>query len=198
MSAAAGRAGAGASPDAGPAGGIAAPALAGHQRRLLEMLRRGAGAEAGDEPYLHAVAGSTHLDLLREVILWWRCVGIRRACPLTGRLLDRLGTFDEVVGEFVAEWKISPFVERLGAEFLAWAARRPEPLVASLAAFEHALLSAKAGDPAERTVDWRHPPEEVLAAILLGADLPAEDGPWHTVVSADRRGLFEVVPAPSE
>src|SRR5438270_1140770 len=126
-----------------------------HQRRMLKLMR--SEVSTCDDPYFLAVAESSHLAVLREIALWWRVVGVERYAPLTARLLKANGTLEEEVAEYARGRNVSPFVERLGQEFLRVLSRR-EGLLGSVARFEYALHRVRGGDGRRFLVRWQSDP----------------------------------------
>lgn len=167
--------------------------LATVQRGLRDLLRGRPMVER--HPYLADVAASDRLDLLREIVLWWRAFGLERTSPLTAALLKRHGRFDETVSRFVVEQSISPYVEQLGEAFAAAHRDDPDELVATVASFEWALMRVKRGDPGTYEVDWPAEPYAVLHGLLMGRQLPSGSpgrAAYRTVVSAAVAGHFTV------
>lgn len=163
------------------------------QRGLRELVRTGATASA--DPYLAEVAASDRLTLVRDVILWWRTLGVQRGCPLTSRLLVRRNVLDETVSRFVAARAISPYVEDLAQQFVTWLAGHEEDeLQLAVASFERALMRVKRGDSSRYVVEWPAEPYAVMAALLSSEPLPGgTEEPRWTVISADLPRSFEVV-----
>lgn len=166
--------------------------LAATQRGLRDLLRDGVARKSSE--YLDAVAGSERLTLQRELLVWWRMVGIERSCPLVATLLKRRGRFDDTVSAFVAEYRISPYVEQLAEAFVAYLRADADPLVATLAQFEHALRRVRAGEQHEFVVAWPVEPYATMASLLRGEPLAEEavGGSFVTVMSAAIPGHFRV------
>src|SRR2546430_17476346 len=63
------------------------------QRGLLDLVKN-RGSATGD-PYLHRVANSRQLAMVRKIALWWRAVSLEAQCRLTaGGLIEiSLGLF---------------------------------------------------------------------------------------------------------
>lgn len=169
--------------------------LARHQRKILRLIKSTYDGSDDDDPYIRSLAGSKNLELVREISTWWRMVGIQQSCTLTPRLLKELGTFEPTVQEFVRDWKISPFVEHLADAFLEAMGRHRDPLVASVARFELALIRVKKGDSSEYLIDWERDPRPVLASLLGNGSLDKDGEParYRTVVSREIPELFRVV-----
>jgi hypothetical protein len=168
------------------------------QRRLLALIKGSAGVTDADEPYLHQVASSDELTLAREIVLWWRAFQVERYCVLTAAVLKRREVFDAAISDFVRTHQFSPFIETLGQAFLAAMSTHPDPLVASVASFELALVRVKQGDRATYVVDWDVEPYAVLDELLTGrraADVETA-GRYRTITSTQLPRLFEVVQIP--
>jgi hypothetical protein len=169
--------------------------LAAVQRGLSELIRT--GATASDDPYVRGLAGSDRVELLREIVLWWRTFGVQRACPLTSRLLLRRGRLELAVDDFVAGNSISPYIEDLAQAFVDVHREDDDPLVAAVASFEAAVIRVKRGDIRRHVIEWPDEPYGVLAALLANEPLPSASGtPAWTIVGADIPGRFQVVPEP--
>ena len=148
--------------------------LAQLQRGLLCLMKDRAAPRV-DDPYLQRVAESRELAMAREVAIWWRKLGLESYCVFTSRLLKRLGLFDELAESFFCRTAVSPFIEKLGADFLAEQSDHPDSLVASMARFELALVRVKQGDAREYQVDWNSNPESVFQALFQDLELPAAE-----------------------
>jgi hypothetical protein len=160
----------------------------------LHDLLRGKPISQGDD-YLDDVRASDRLDLLREIVEWWRVFGVERTAPLTARLLKRRGRFDEAVSRFVAEQRMSPYLEEIGERFAANARKDPDALVAAVASFEWAFMRVKRGDGEAHSVPWPVEPYAVLEALISGGPLPSipSGGPsFLTRISSEIRGTFVV------
>jgi hypothetical protein len=169
--------------------------LATVQRGLSELVRT--GATASDDPYVRGVVGSDRVELVREIVLWWRTFGVQRACPLTSRLLSRRGRLERAVDEFVAGNSISPYIEDLARAFVDVHRTDDDPLVAAVASFEGAVIRVKRGDTRRHVVAWPEEPYGVLAALMGNGDMPdAPAAPYWTVIGAEIPGWFEVVAEP--
>lgn len=169
--------------------------LAKQQRELRALIKQGPSAASGD-PYIDAVAGSAHLDVLREMILSWRRFDIERSCRLTATLLKQRGLFDEAVEHFTATADISPFVERLAEAFLEQTSRRQDPLLAAVARLELYLTKVKSGDPGDYTVEWPTDPHVVLMQLANGKRLDNETTavPHRMFISHRYSGLVRTCP----
>jgi hypothetical protein len=162
------------------------------QRGLAEVIRTGA-TTSGDE-YVRSVVGSDRVDLLREIVLWWRTFGVQRACPLTSRLLLRQDRLDGVVAQFVADHSISPYIEDLAQTFVDSLRQDDDSLVAAVASFEAAIIRVKRGNRDRHVIEWPTEPYGVLGALLGDGPLPPPTGAsaW-TIVSAELPRRFEVL-----
>jgi len=165
------------------------------QTTLQQLVRGSYEVSPGDEPYIRAVAMSPHLTMVREVVRWWRAYGVGRFCVLTATLLKRRGVFEATISDFVRSEAITPYAEELGELFLTYASRSSEPLLASVAQFELALVRAKKGDRTQWTIAWPCDPHAVLLWLTAPpvADLKAAAGVYATIVSRSRPDMFEVV-----
>jgi hypothetical protein len=169
--------------------------LAGLQTRLLGMVKGRYRPEASEDPYIRRLAGSTHLSLVREIAGWWRGVAIETNCPLTTAVLRRPGVFDEAVRRFTSRPDVSPFYEQQAGLFLEEMSRHDDPLIASVASFERAVLDVRVfGQGGRQVVEWEHDPYAVLASLTLGTPLDEERcrGRYRTVISPDLPGIFRV------
>src|SRR5207247_1956342 len=113
--------------------------LATLQRQLRNLITASDSPGADAEPYIRTVADSTQLALMQEIIAWWRAYDLERYCVLTTALLKQLGLFEATVQAFIRQQRISPFIEVLGATFLAAMSTHSELRIATIARFELAL-----------------------------------------------------------
>ena len=168
--------------------------LATRQRQLRDLIK-GRGVPVDADPYVRDVATSPGLDMVREIVLWWRALGIERTCPLTAAVLKRRERFDAAVATFVRDHALTPYRDELGPRFLEASARDADPLVAAIACFERATNRVKQGDPGRYVIAWPCEPYAVLKALISGFpfDETSTHGGYQTVVSADLPGCFRVV-----
>ncbi len=101
--------------------------LAGRQRLLLAMLKGRLVPGSPDEKAALRLYGDRELAMLREVALWWRKLGIMRACRFTPALLDRQGRLDDAIRDFVRSSAGSDFIDRQGELFLIHAMTDTSP-----------------------------------------------------------------------
>jgi hypothetical protein len=164
--------------------------LAAVQRGLRDLVLT--GSTSGSDAYFAEVRASDRLRLLRDVVLWWRTLGVQRGCPLTSRLLMRLGRLEHVVSDFVATQSIPPYIEDLSQAFVTWLGSDDDPLLAAVARFESGLMRVKRGDQNRFVVEWPAEPYAVLGSLLENGQLPETGGRWWTVASAALPRQFEV------
>lgn len=160
--------------------------LAEHQRAMRDLI---AGRAIAADPYVEAASRSVGLTVTRDTIRGWRVFRLGQNCPLTTAILRARGRYDDVLDAAGA----SPFIEELSRAFLTKAIALGDELIASVAAFELALMSDE-----ETIVDWPCDPYEVLAALLCGTDTPVCAPMLHrTLVSRAMPGRFRVLtPSP--
>lgn len=168
--------------------------LAVQQRKLLGLLRSSYDGSADPDPYIQAVAGSADLREARRNILLWRVWVLERMCPLTFTLLKSRGELGGVIEVFIRQRNISPFRETQAPDFLDMVTTHPDTLVASVAAFERALIRVRDGDPGPFIIVWTVDPHVVLHRLATEQPLDGEieRGEWQVVVSPHERGLFTI------
>jgi hypothetical protein len=128
------------------------------------------------DSYLNLVESSGELAAIREIAIWWRTYHLERTCTHTARLMRRLGLFDRAVAEFYARTAASPFAEEIGGQFVAAMSAHADPLVASMARFEAALLKVRGGSAARYSIEWDRNPNDVFRALEQGGELPSSEG----------------------
>lgn len=128
------------------------------------------------DSYLELVEGSGELAAIREIAIWWRTYHLERTCVHTARLMRRLGLFGQAVAEFYAGAPAAPFAEEVGRQFVAAMSGHADPLVASMAQFEAALLKVRAGGAGRYGIEWDRNPNDVFRALERGGELPASEG----------------------
>ena len=159
-----------------------------HQQAMRDVIR--GHAAIADDPYISIAARSVGLEVTRDTIRGWRRFRLDRNCRLTTAILRRRGGYDEILSVLDRD-PASPFIEELSASFLEIAAASPDPLIASVASFERAMLRE---DEAETMVPWPCDPYSILGALLRGDRLPdPPPAPHRTVVSRGMPGFFRVV-----
>lgn len=169
--------------------------LATLQRQLLGLVKETYEISENDDPYIQIVARSENLRVVREIVASWRNYNLQSYCVFTSTLLIQRNKFDEAVKSFVNKRKHSPFIEQLGTEFLEELSSRENPLIASVAQFELALIKVKLGDPEEYIIDWEHEPYSVLNSIIQGLSLNEDSvrGSYRVIVSKNLPNFFRVV-----
>lgn len=174
--------------------------LAALQRELLALIKLSHKPAADADPYILLVASSKHLEMVQEIITWWRAFGLERYCVLTSTLLKRLGIFEDAVRGFIATHTLSPFIQKLGPSFLDAMSNCDISLVASVAQFEHALIKAKLGDSSVYTISWDYEPTQVINSLLesTALDVRSIAHRYETIVSRDFAELFQVLPIEEE
>lgn len=166
------------------------------QRELLAMVKGRPSETALRSPYLLRVSQSEGLAITREIVSWWRALGLEQFCVLTTRLLKSQNRFEKEVAEFIRTGTIHPFIEELADAFLAYKSQDPDPLTACVAQFERALIHAKKGDLTEVVLRWHCNPYQVLGFLLVheGAlERWGEECCYLTRIAASIPGTFEVI-----
>lgn len=171
--------------------------LATHQRKLLGLIRSSYESGSDDDPYIRTVAQSRDLEEARRNVYLWRIYVLERSCVLTFTLLKRLKILEESVTAFIAQENISPFRETQAPAFLEMLSAHPNPLLASVAQFELALMKVWQGDSGSYTISWNVEPLGILNS--LARDIPIDDcapkGDCQILVSRDLAFFFQVVPS---
>lgn len=166
-----------------------------HQRQLLSLIKSPNKVPDSDDPYIRTVAQSRHLEIMHEIIVFWKMVGLERLCILTSNILKRRNLFDQAVRTFVSTHDISPFIDRAGVQFLEEMSVHSDSLIASIAQFELAYIKIKRGDQGFHIIDWGYEPQAVLNSILL--NLPLDEtaicGSYQTIVSQSIPNSYQVI-----
>jgi hypothetical protein len=169
---------------------------------LLESLE-GLDLQDAEKDWLRQVTGTPGFALTSEVPRWWRGTRVERSARLT---LAALGeSAGQVLGDYMRT--VPGFTLFFVAEALAFleyvATTTTLPHVRAVAHFERALWTVKRAEstpeaparapapgdtlvrnPLASLVPFPAPPEEVLAALLSEAPLPAEAAEPHAVLAA--------------
>jgi hypothetical protein len=142
------------------------------------------------DSYLKLVKDSGELVAIREIAIWWRTYHLERSCVHTARLMRRLGLFEKAVAEFYARTAASPFAEEVGRQFAAAMSGHANPLVASMAQFEAALLHVRHGSATRYGIEWDRNPNAVFRALDQHTELPASEAPsrYYVEVAAKIAG----------
>ncbi len=152
------------------------------QRALLALIKKRPLPREYSDEYLRRVAASDELGLVREIALWWRALGIERNCPLTAKLLRKIGRFEPSVESFYCRHATSPYMEEMAVQFLEMVSLDSDPLARAMAAFELAMARVAQGDPREFVIEWDRDPTAVLNALRTGDPLPEPEGLHRTTV----------------
>jgi hypothetical protein len=161
--------------------------LATQQRKLLGLFRSTYEVTSDDDAYIREVARSRDLAEGKKNIALWRVWVFERTCALTVNLLRRQNILNKLVEDFIASENISPYRETQAPAFLEWLAKSEDDLVASVAAFELALIRVREGDQHTYKISWKVEPSYVLHCL-------AKDGPFETEMIA---GQYESIVASS-
>lgn len=151
--------------------------------------------QADSSSYERELAQSPSLAVVRDIARWWRAYQLERYCLITSGLLQVQGDFEAAVADFYETTQNVPaWIEDAGDAFLRFIARRPDPVAASLAEFEAALIAARKGElMSGRVIDWNVHPYEVLRTAL--SQKMANEwtpGRFQTLVSSNIDGYFTV------
>ncbi len=146
-----------------------------YQRGLLDLVKS-RGAPPTD-PYLSLVASSPGMVVVREIAVWWRAFQIAAQCPLVSRVLKHAGLFEGTIEQYFSGHRTSPFVEELTDDFLRFLGKQADPFLRSVARFERALLTARAGSDAVQEIHFDRNPDLAFEALgKAGAIPPPQPG----------------------
>lgn len=166
--------------------------LAGWQLALVELvggqLPGDVALSPAERSWLADVCGAPGFEVTTQVRRWWRRFRVASCAPLT---LAALGpACEDVLNDYLDAFpQPTSFYVREATRFLGYATTTGNGAhLASVAAFESAMLQAAQGQPAtEPLVAFRAPPEAVLAALICGSS-PPEPHPsrrWWLLVSPE-------------
>lgn len=153
-------------------------ALADYQRSIRDLLKKRTTGAALD-PHLSEVAQSRELGLLREIAVWWREMAVNDNCSWTAGLLRKYGVLHQVVESFYCSENVSSYVDRAGEQFLELLSAHTDPLIASLARFELAVMKVRKGGPEEYIIIFDRNPDSVFVCLKNGGEVPPADPEWH-------------------
>jgi hypothetical protein len=154
--------------------------LAEYQRSIRDLLKNRATGETRD-PHLEEVARLPELVLLRDIAVWWREMAVDANCVWTAGLLRKYGIFHPLVESFYCNANVSPYVELASEQFLARLSGHDDPLIASLAQFELAVMKVRQGDTQEHRIAWDRNPDEVFVCLKSASDVPPTDPDWSYI-----------------
>jgi hypothetical protein len=143
-------------------------------------------------PYVCEIQHRLEWRLLRESVLFWRILAVRRSAPLTSELLMRQGRLNRVVEEMIQTGAASPYVTTMAERFLERVADDTDSLVAATARTEMALQNAARGDETVRVIEWPVDPNEVMASLLNPESVDCvfnQFGSWLFEVSRSQSGV---------
>lgn len=168
--------------------------LATCQRKLLGLFRNAYSIQADEDAYIREVAQSKELAEGRKNIHLWRVYVLERTCPLTIGLLRRRKLLEETLDAFIMQQNISPFRETQGPAFLERMGRHDDPLLASVAQFELALMKVRQGDAGSYVIPWNVEPHGVLHSLARDVSFPDDipAGDYEIVVSGGLPGQLRI------
>lgn len=161
--------------------------LKSRQRALLATLK-GRPLATADCAEARRLERTAHcVDLLREIVLWWRDLGIARACPMTTSMLKASAQFDRMLYAFVRETPGAADLGEQAARFLDYVARSDDALLRSVALTERALRASALDETFRAQIDWPCNPAPTLRHCLHGLP-PTKSRRGRFVVSVGERG----------
>jgi hypothetical protein len=165
--------------------------LEAYQRGLHHIITTGE-PRPGDPEYVQSLRNTARLEVVREIVHFWRAHALETFCVLTVPWLKRLGRFDAEVGKFITTSDLSPFIEVVGLQFLRYLEQDSDQVVQALARFETALHETREDISTSRTIDWPCDPRPVLDAIFHSdmAVAPLEALPHRVTVCRALPGGF--------
>ena len=166
------------------------------QTGLRDLIKQHGMSTSEHAAYLSEVEASSALEVVREIVIWWRWQAVAEHFPLTVRLLRNLGELEDALQLLVGSPELSPLHAELWDQFFRLAADSPDPLISSLVQFERAMLDAHSGALGTETViEWPTDPYPVLEALTSGRRLDAEPpaAPHQVVVSPGEPPRFHVL-----
>jgi hypothetical protein len=127
--------------------------------------------ESDDPQYVQAIARSSNLAVVRDIVCFWRAYSIERSCILTATWLKGLGRFETEIERFITTEIFSPNGDNSKLQFLHYMETDDDPLVSALAKFEIALDEIRFDSCQMRILEWPCEPKPILSAILNGSDI---------------------------
>jgi hypothetical protein len=168
--------------------------LADLQLGLRDLIKQRRSLTCYDHSYLHQVAASPQLALLREIAEWWRKTTLDATVPLTMALLNSRGISDAEVSQFTAAPGLDPNPRNAARAFLARQTQQKDSLVAAVAQFEAALHAVRIDGSQDRfRIEWPCDPLPVLNALLYNREIVSQPPECVMEVSADIPGTWQVV-----
>ncbi len=156
--------------------------LAALQGQLASLVRGRRPNDAGD--YIHTVSTSVGMEVMREIIVSWRDLILRRTCPLTAALLDHHGRLKGAIASLCTR-PMPAYIDSMAAEFVAGFIDDADPLIAAAAQFEQAVLLARQSMIESMTIVWPHDPEDVVHRLTSHIPLDGMSvGTFEMVVSS--------------
>ena len=168
--------------------------LENYQKKLAGLIRGTYDVAESDHVHLHAIADSINLRVTQEVVIEWRMLSIENYCRLTAGVLKQLDLFRDETEKFISTHGFSPYIEELGQSFLQAMEQQDIDLLASVAAFERAMIDVQQGTRDGVTVKWNYNPYEVLAALFEGSGLDELEAgeEYAAYISSELPKLFQV------
>jgi uncharacterized protein len=144
------------------------------QTGLRDLIKQQEVSASEPDAYLSAVESSSALEVVREIVVWWRWQSVAEHFPLTVRLLQDRGELGDVLQLLVASPELSPLHAELWSQFFSIASDA-DPLLSSLVRFERAMLDGRSRSPGvQAVIDWPTDPYPVLEALTSGRPLDVE------------------------
>lgn len=172
--------------------------LAELQTKLLGLIKNSYQPTQSDDPYLHEVAISPNLKLIREIALWWRQNHVMRYCFFTAGFLKATNQMEAATARYFQSNNHSSFIEEIGPHFLKWLITQETGILSVIARFELGMMAVTNGECYQDTIMWPCDPFLVMHGLIQG-DLPQQltGDTFHQMIISDKiTGGFEVIPIP--
>lgn len=164
------------------------------QTKYLDLIKSGVKTETENDEYFVKLYKSKNLEILYDIVHFWRTQAIEEYCPVTSALLKKLYMFDEKIKNFYRTNKYSNYIEEFGRTFLSYTGNDSNKMAAFIAEFELAMINVKNGSEKDHYLETNYDIYELFNFILSDAEFPCEkDKGFLIKVSVSLENYFSVI-----
>ena len=144
------------------------------QLKYLDLIKDRFTVEKNEEDYFIKLSVSKNLQILKDIIHFWRVNGVNDFCPVTSALLKKLGSFDMKINSYYKNNNFSNYIEEFGRSFLLYVTKDENKLISFVAEFELTMNKVKSGCDKDFFIETRYNIYEVFDFIIHDKEMPAE------------------------
>lgn len=155
------------------------------QLKYLDLIKGRNIQDEDEDKYFTNLYKSKNLEILFDIVHFWRTQAIEEFCPTSSALLKKLGSFDVKIKNFYKTVKYSNYIEEFGRTFLSYISEDENGLVTFIAKFELAMIKVKSGSGKDYFIETNYDIYEVFNYILSDEKFPNEKDKGFVIKVSD-------------